>query len=101
MSSDIKVIQDNHRLPVSAVEFKGNTFAHIRWIEFEDAAVPADTRLRIVATKRMKPFASKCRVIDKRQLDGPVVRQVSRRPVTIVERERSGWKETTRLLEIS
>ena len=68
-----------------AVELDRDAPAEIAGGNFEFAAVPAHAGLRIAAAERLEAVRVLLFVAHKGQLDGPVVRQIQRPPLGVVE----------------
>ena len=99
--ADVETVEDHHGLAVSAVELKRNPLALVRLGHFEDSSVPADARGWVIAAQRIETLAKKRGVVGKRQLDGPIVRQIERFPVAVVEGEGTGGEKAARLLKVA
>src|SRR5690242_17965259 len=100
MPADVEAVKDDHRLPIGAVKFKRDTLALVGLIELKDTPVPTDTCLWIIAAQGVKSLACERRIVDEWQFNRPIVRQINRLPVTIVEGHRAGGQEISRLLKV-
>src|ERR1700683_1395529 len=101
MPSDVKAIEDHHRLAVGGVELDHEPPARILLWNLKDAPVPADACGRVIAAERVETFALECGIVLEWQFDGPVMRQVARRPVAVVKCKGAGGKKVARLLEVA
>src|SRR5208337_1473758 len=99
--ADVEAVEDHRGLAVGAVELERNPLALVRVGHFEDPPVPADARGRVIAAEWVEALAEKCGIVCERQLDGPIVRQIDRLPVAVVEGEGTSWQKIAGLLKVA
>src|SRR5580704_1570522 len=95
-----EAVQEHECAAERAIEFQDDAPARVFPGNVEYAPVPANTVLRIAATQRFVAVPLQLVIIDERQLDGPVVRQIQRPPFRVVKFLQSKF-ELTRLGEVS
>ena len=87
MLPDIKVVEDDRGLAIHAVKLKGDALSAIVGIQFEDATVPANTRLGILAPQGVETFVFQIGIVLEWQLHGPVMREIDLLPIGIIKGE--------------
>ena len=85
VAADVEAVEDDHGLAVGAVEFDGDALAGVGGGKFEDAAIPADAGGGVGAAQRIIALALERGIVLEGQLDGPIVGQIERLPVAVVE----------------
>ena len=100
MLADIEAVEDDDGLTVCAIEFDRDVFACILCGQFEDAPVPTDTGLGILAAKRIEALALQARVILEGQFDRPVMGQIDAAPVCLNKGGGTGRHKASGLLEV-
>ena len=96
-------VHPDNTVAEDAIELHHNAFARLAGRQRERPPIPADACLGKESADRFEAVVLHCRFVgvDERELDGPVVRQVHRSPVAIVEIETRRRGTDARLGEIS
>jgi len=100
VAADEEAVDEDQHVAKGAVELNPDAAALVTGWHVEFATIPTDATFRIAATQRLVAVRLLLLIPDKGQLNGPVVRQVVRAPLRVVE-ARLGEFEVARLCEIS
>src|SRR5271165_1375427 len=87
-------VQEDQRTAESTIELHDHTPPNVFLGNVEHAAIPTDAGLGMTATERFVTMRLQIFIVNKRQLDGPIVRQVQRAPFGVVELRQSELKLT-------
>ncbi len=101
VAADIKAVQNDAGFTIRGVELDGDAPAGVGSRQLENAAVPANAGGGIRAAQRIKTLAGERRVVGKRQVDGPIVRQIDGLPIVIVEQQCGDGAEVAGLGEVA